>query len=91
MLRSSTRHVAWILTVTVVASDDESERAGRGNVASGLEEPRERCRWIGVDISAFPTTKHLACRDGVCPGNDQSAGNAAAARPARAPSGRARR
>jgi transposase len=29
---------------------------------------------IGVDMSAFPTAKHLASWAGVCPGNDQSAG-----------------
>ncbi len=29
---------------------------------------------IGVDMSAFPTPKHLASWAGVCPGNDQSAG-----------------
>jgi transposase len=29
---------------------------------------------IGVDMSAFPTPKHLAPWAGVCPGNDQSAG-----------------
>jgi transposase len=29
---------------------------------------------IGVDMSAFPTTKHLASWAGVCPGNDESAG-----------------
>jgi transposase len=29
---------------------------------------------IGVDMTAFPTPKHLASWAGVCPGNDQSAG-----------------
>ncbi len=29
---------------------------------------------IGVDMSIFPTAKHLASWAGVCPGNDQSAG-----------------
>ena len=29
---------------------------------------------IGVDMSAFPTAKHLASWAGVCPGNDESAG-----------------
>jgi transposase len=29
---------------------------------------------IGVDMTAFPTAKHLASWAGVCPGNDQSAG-----------------
>ena len=29
---------------------------------------------IGVDMSTFPTPKHLASWAGVCPGNDQSAG-----------------
>ena len=29
---------------------------------------------IGVDMSVFPTPKHLASRAKVCPGNDQSAG-----------------
>src|SRR5450755_4426906 len=29
---------------------------------------------IGVDMSVFPTPKHLASWAGVCPGNDQSAG-----------------
>jgi transposase len=29
---------------------------------------------IGVDMSAFPTPKHLASWAGVCPGNDESAG-----------------
>jgi transposase len=29
---------------------------------------------IGVDMSAFPTAKHLASWAGVCPGNDRSAG-----------------
>ena len=29
---------------------------------------------IGVDMSAFPTPKHLASWAGMCPGNDQSAG-----------------
>ncbi len=29
---------------------------------------------IGVDMSVFPTAKHLASWAGVCPGNDQSAG-----------------
>src|SRR3954451_3013350 len=29
---------------------------------------------IGVDMSAFPTPKHLASWAGVCPGNDRSAG-----------------
>ena len=29
---------------------------------------------IGIDMSAFPTPKHLASWAGVCPGNDQSAG-----------------
>ena len=28
---------------------------------------------IGTDMSAFPTTKHLAARAGQCPGNDHSA------------------
>jgi transposase len=42
---------------------------------------------IGVDMSAFPTPKHLASWAKVSPGNDQSAGNAARARPVRATSG----
>jgi transposase len=29
---------------------------------------------IGVDMSAFPTAKHLASWAGMCPGNDESAG-----------------
>ena len=29
---------------------------------------------IGVDMSVFPTAKHLASWAGLCPGNDQSAG-----------------
>ena len=29
---------------------------------------------IGVDMTAFPTPKHLASWAGVCPGNDESAG-----------------
>jgi len=29
---------------------------------------------IGVDMSAFPTAKHLASWAGVCPGNHESAG-----------------
>jgi transposase len=29
---------------------------------------------IGVDMTAFPTPKHLASWAGMCPGNDQSAG-----------------
>ena len=29
---------------------------------------------IGVDMTVFPTPKHLASWAGVCPGNDQSAG-----------------
>jgi transposase len=29
---------------------------------------------IGVDMTAFPTPKHLASWGGLCPGNDQSAG-----------------
>ncbi len=29
---------------------------------------------IGVDMSVFPTDKHLASWAGMCPGNDQSAG-----------------
>jgi transposase len=29
---------------------------------------------IGIDMSAFPTDKHLASWAGMCPGNDQSAG-----------------
>ena len=29
---------------------------------------------IGVDMSAFPTPKHLASWAKVCPGNDESAG-----------------
>lgn len=29
---------------------------------------------ISVDMTAFPTPKHMASRAGMCPGNDQSAG-----------------
>ena len=39
---------------------------------------------IGVDMNALPTSKDLASWASVCPGNDESAGNAARARPARA-------
>ncbi len=35
---------------------------------------------IGVDMSTFPTAKHLASWAGVCPGNDQSAGKRRSAR-----------
>jgi transposase len=45
----------------------------------------------GGDMSAFPLAKHLASWAGTCPGNDESAGNAARARRARAPNGSARR
>ena len=43
---------------------------------------------IGVDMSTFPTPKHLASWAKVCPGNDESAGRRPAPeRPARATSG----
>jgi transposase len=46
---------------------------------------------IGVDMSAFPTPKHLASGAGVCPATTAPPANAAPAGPARAPSGCARR
>jgi transposase len=46
---------------------------------------------IGVDMSRFPAAEHLASWAGMCPGNNESAGNAARVRPARAPSGCAKR
>ena len=35
---------------------------------------------IGVDMERFPTANHLASWAGMCPGNNESAGNARAAR-----------
>jgi transposase len=40
---------------------------------------------IGVDMSVFPTPKHLASWAKVCPGNDESAGKRRSGRRARAP------
>jgi transposase len=43
---------------------------------------------IGVDMSRFPTHRHLTSWAGMCPGNEESAGlPCARARPARAQSG----
>ena len=42
---------------------------------------------LGVDMTIFATPKHLASWAKISPGNDQSAGNAAPERPARATSG----
>ncbi|MGO9971596.1 MAG: IS110 family transposase [Solirubrobacteraceae bacterium] len=46
---------------------------------------------IGVDMSVFPTAKHLASWAGVCPGNDQSAGKRRSGKTRKGPSGCARR
>ena len=42
---------------------------------------------IGADMTRFPTAGHLASWAGLCPGNDESAANAAPVAPARAPNG----
>ena len=40
---------------------------------------------IGIDISVFPTARHLASWAGRCPGNDQSAGKRRSGRTRKGP------
>ena len=46
---------------------------------------------IGVDMSAFPTPKHLASWAGVCPGQNESGGKRRASKTPKGSSGCARR
>ena len=46
---------------------------------------------IGVDMSVFPTPKHLASWAKVCPGNDESAGKRRSGKTGKAASGSGRR